>query len=332
MFERFSEQARQVVVLAQEEARTGGYSSIGTGHLLAGAVAAGAGAAEVLRTRFGVGLGEVRDALAAEQPATGAGRFDGQMPFRPEAKDALEASLRETLQLGHGPIRDEHLLLGLATQEDTTASRMLLRLGIAPGELRAAIEAALPEGEATPPPPERLRAWALTPAIGIAPGVVALERVLGEGDTAVVLLPELRVYPDGIEWPLIFVAVNDSVGVQFPLPFPAGHPQPPGPIEGRAPEPACELTLAYPGHSPVQLTFPVTNPGESGLRIGHVGGGGGPARWDQRYFVTPLAADGDITVVCSWPACGIPRTETRIDGDEVTRAAARARRFGTAAD
>ena len=138
MFQRFSDQARRVVVLAQEEARMLNHNSIGTEHLLLGLIREEEGiAARVLRS-LGLDLAAVRQQVAdivgqgkqgqGEQGQDEQGQPE-QIPFTPRAKKALELSLREALQVGDSHIGTEHLLLGLVRVGDGVAAQVLVRLG-----------------------------------------------------------------------------------------------------------------------------------------------------------------------------------------------------------
>jgi Clp amino terminal domain, pathogenicity island component/UvrB/uvrC motif len=128
MFERFTERARRAVVLAQEEARKLDHGYIGTEHLLLGLIREGEGVAAQALESLGISLKAVREQVVAlvgrgRQPPT------GHIPFTERAKKALELSLRESGQLGHGYIGTEHLLLGLIRQGDGVAARVLTGLG-----------------------------------------------------------------------------------------------------------------------------------------------------------------------------------------------------------
>jgi ATP-dependent Clp protease ATP-binding subunit ClpC len=132
VFERFTEPARQVVVHAQEEARSLGHDHIGTEHLLLGLLRVEDGLALRVLASLGIAV-----EVAREQVARIVGRGDavpvGQIPFTPRAKKALELSLREALALGHDVIGTEHVLLGLVRVGDGLAARVLDELG-APAE------------------------------------------------------------------------------------------------------------------------------------------------------------------------------------------------------
>jgi ATP-dependent Clp protease ATP-binding subunit ClpC len=131
MFERFTERARQVVVLAQDEARALGHNYIGTEHILLGLLREEeAIAARVLEARK-VSVEEVR-AQVGRIVGHGDARASGQIPFTPRAKKVLELSLREALTLGHNHIGPEHILLGLAREGGGLAAQILLDFGASP--------------------------------------------------------------------------------------------------------------------------------------------------------------------------------------------------------
>jgi Clp amino terminal domain, pathogenicity island component len=125
VFERFTERARQVVVLAQEEARALKHNYIGTEHLLLGLLREEEGLANRVLESFGVSAAEVR-AQVARIVGHGDEVSTGQIPFTPRAKKVLELSLREALSLGHDYIGTEHILLGLAREGEGLANRILL--------------------------------------------------------------------------------------------------------------------------------------------------------------------------------------------------------------
>ena len=128
MFERFSDRARRVVVLAQEEARTTNHNYIGTEHILLGLIHEGEGVAAKALESLGISLEAVRsqveDIIGQGQSAP-----TGHIPFTPRAKKVLELSLREALQLGHNYIGTEHILLGLIREGEGVAAQVLQKLG-----------------------------------------------------------------------------------------------------------------------------------------------------------------------------------------------------------
>src|SRR3954467_5390074 len=120
MFERFTERARQVVVLAQEEARSLRHNYIGTEHLLLGLLREEEGLAARVLESFDVTIEEVR-AQVARIVGQGDDVATGQIPFTPRAKKSLDLALREALALGHNHIGTEHLLLGLVRLDEGVA-------------------------------------------------------------------------------------------------------------------------------------------------------------------------------------------------------------------
>ena len=128
MFERFTDRARRVVVLAQEEARSLNHNYIGTEHILLGLLNEGEGIAAKALESLGIGLDSVREEVVkiigpGQQAPT------GHIPFTPRAKKVLELSLREALQLGHNYIGTEHILLGLIREGEGVAAQVLQQLG-----------------------------------------------------------------------------------------------------------------------------------------------------------------------------------------------------------
>ncbi len=135
MFERFTDRARRVVVLAQEEAKMLNHNYIGTEHILLGLIHEGEGVAAKALESLDISLESVREQVQdiigqGQQPAT------GHIPFTPRAKKVLELSLREALQLGHNYIGTEHILLGLIREGEGVAAQVLVKLGADLGKVR----------------------------------------------------------------------------------------------------------------------------------------------------------------------------------------------------
>ncbi|MGH3498299.1 MAG: ATP-dependent Clp protease ATP-binding subunit [Nocardioidaceae bacterium] len=128
MFERFTDRARRVVVLAQEEARMLSHNYIGTEHILLGLIHEGEGVAAKALESLGISLEAVR-AQVEEIIGQGPQAPSGHIPFTPRAKKVLELSLREALQLGHSYIGTEHILLGLIREGEGVAAQVLVKLG-----------------------------------------------------------------------------------------------------------------------------------------------------------------------------------------------------------
>jgi ATP-dependent Clp protease ATP-binding subunit ClpC len=149
VFERFTERARQVVVLAQEESRTLRHGYIGTEHLLLGLLRESDGLAAHALESLDITLERVRGEVVR---IVGVGDHSGagQIPFTPQAKHVLELALREALPLGHSYIGTEHILLGLISLEDGPSVEVLRDLEVTPETIRNATLRLL--GPATPVP------------------------------------------------------------------------------------------------------------------------------------------------------------------------------------
>src|SRR5438128_2641335 len=128
MFERFTDRARRVVVLAQEEARMLNHNYIGTEHILLGLIHEGEGVAAKALQSLGISLEAVRSQVA-EIIGQGQSAPTGNIPFTPRAKKVLELSLREALHLGHNYIGTEHILLGLIHEGEGVAAQVLQKMG-----------------------------------------------------------------------------------------------------------------------------------------------------------------------------------------------------------
>src|ERR671938_320801 len=128
LFERFTDRARRVVVLAQEEARLLNHNYIGTEHILLGLIHEGEGVAAKALESLGISLEAVRNQVE-EIIGQGGSSPSGHIPFTPRAKKVLELSLREALQLGHNYIGTEHILLGLIREGEGVAAQVLQKLG-----------------------------------------------------------------------------------------------------------------------------------------------------------------------------------------------------------
>ncbi|MEI6631238.1 MAG: ATP-dependent Clp protease ATP-binding subunit [bacterium] len=130
MFNRFTERARKVIILAKEEARRFNHDYIGTEHILLGLIREGEGVAATVLQKMGVSLENIRleiEKLVQPGPAT---QIIGDIPFTPRAKKALELAAEEARSMGHNYIGTEHLLLGLIREGEGVASQVLLNLGL----------------------------------------------------------------------------------------------------------------------------------------------------------------------------------------------------------
>ncbi|MBF0962235.1 MAG: ATP-dependent Clp protease ATP-binding subunit [Actinomyces sp.] len=138
MFERFTDRARRVVVLAQDEARSLNHNYIGTEHLLLGLITEGEGVAAKALESLDINKDAVRAAVI-DIIGEGEKPVEGHIPFTPRAKRVFELSLREALQLGHNYIGTEHLLLGLLKEGEGVASQVLIKLGADLGKVRQTV-------------------------------------------------------------------------------------------------------------------------------------------------------------------------------------------------
>ncbi|SNY64054.1 ATP-dependent Clp protease ATP-binding subunit [Paractinoplanes atraurantiacus] len=183
MFERFTDRARRVVVLAQEEARALDHDYIGTEHLLLGLIHEGSSGLDI----------SAESARQQVEEIIGRGRHTpgGHIPFTPRAKQVLELALREALQLGHDHIGPEHLLLAIIRENDGVAATVLVRLGADVQQVRLSVyEGQAPAEPDTPPPTsaileqfgtnltQRARGGKLDPVIGRAREIERVMQVL----------------------------------------------------------------------------------------------------------------------------------------------------------
>jgi ATP-dependent Clp protease ATP-binding subunit ClpC len=202
MFERFTLQARQVVILAQDEARALNHNYIGTEHILLGLLREEEGIAFRVLESLGVKLEPVRaqvvQIVGASEEAT-----HGQIPFTPRAKKVLEFSLREALSLGHHHIGPEHLLLGLARENEGIAARILRDCGADSDKIRSEIVRLVPGPSPEPAVPMPAHSLGFDPWIRVGPAagvrrllMVAAARALDDGrseiDASDVLLALIR--------------------------------------------------------------------------------------------------------------------------------------------
>jgi hypothetical protein len=163
VFERFTDRARRVVVLAQEEARLLNHNYIGTEHLLLGLIHEGEGVAAKALESLDVSLEAVR-AEVEEIIGQGQSPPTGHIPFTPRAKKVLELSLREALELGHNYIGTEHILLGLLREGQGVGAQVLVKLGADRDRVRrqvVQVQAGYPGGM----PPEQRAAGASRPPV-----------------------------------------------------------------------------------------------------------------------------------------------------------------------
>ena len=150
MFERFTDRARNVLVLAQGQANELGHNYIGTEHILLGAILEGEGVAGRVLASFQIGADRVRakvSELTASDKVSPPSRRLNKPPFTPLAKKSLEQALRQALSLGHNYIGTEHILLALAAQTDGLAHRILAELGADSAQVEACVLSTLAESD-----------------------------------------------------------------------------------------------------------------------------------------------------------------------------------------
>jgi ATP-dependent Clp protease ATP-binding subunit ClpC len=184
MFERFTERARQVVVLAQDEARALRHDYIGTEHLLLGLLREEEGLGARVLGRLGIEIDAVR-AVVRSRVGEGEEEASGQIPFTPHAKETLELSLREALSLGHKFIGTEHLLLGFVRQGEGIGVEILEQLGASPAAVREEVLRMLGgPGRSSPTPPQRPleKKYRLIPPVALlVTGWILFGAALGAG-------------------------------------------------------------------------------------------------------------------------------------------------------
>jgi ATP-dependent Clp protease ATP-binding subunit ClpA len=213
VFERFTERARHVVVLSQDEARSLKHNYIGTEHILLGLLREENGIAARALASLRITIDEVR-AEVVRIVGAGADESPGALPFTPRAKKTLERALREALSLGHRYIGTEHILLGLVSIEEGVAARVLeaLAAGVEPEDVRAQVLQLVGAGDEDParraarpaardlllsPATERALARARDEAIALKHDVVRPEHILlgllGEPGLAARVLGSLEI-------------------------------------------------------------------------------------------------------------------------------------------
>jgi hypothetical protein len=231
MFERFTDRARRVVVLAQEEARLLNHNHIGTEHILLGLIHEGEGIAYLALTELGISLDAVRAQVEAEI-GQGSEAPGGHIPFTPRAKKVLELSLREALQLGHNYIGTEHILLGLIREGEGVAAQVLVGLGAGLDRVRGQVvqllaTAGASQAEQVAAGPSRIRQQAVTAMVAGGPGsyrdepaelvrVVPLAREVFHGLGFRVVLISLEVWSGWLD--LRYALLPDGPPATPPMP------------------------------------------------------------------------------------------------------------------
>jgi ATP-dependent Clp protease ATP-binding subunit ClpC len=182
MFEKFTDRARRVIVLAKEEATALNHSYIGTEHLLLGLIRDGDGIAARALTSMGIGLAAVRQAVL-DIIGQGQQAPSGHIPFTPRSKKVLELSLREALQLGADSIGTEHILLALLREGDGIAAQILVASGLDLNRVRQQVVELIPgphQAGAERAPAPMADDDLLERLTSIAARLAAIERRLGQ--------------------------------------------------------------------------------------------------------------------------------------------------------
>jgi Clp amino terminal domain, pathogenicity island component len=205
MFKRFTDRARRVVVLAQEEARRLDHDWIGTEHLLLGLIHEGDGVAARALESLGISLQAVRQQVE-EIIGRGQQAPSGHIPFTPRSKKVLELSLRESQQLGHNYIGTEHILLGLIREGDGVAAQVLVKLGADLDRVRQQVLQLLHGREAEEPVSARSarRELVLLPAVksrleAVEQRLTAIEQRVGIGPDTSDLDEQIEIVRTGKE-------------------------------------------------------------------------------------------------------------------------------------
>jgi ATP-dependent Clp protease ATP-binding subunit ClpC len=204
MFERFTDQARRVVVQAQEEARTLGHNYIGTEHILLGLLGEPEGAAAQALSALGISLDlDAAREQVVEIAGPGTGQLSGHVPFTPRTKKVLELSLREAQRLGHDHIGTEHILLGLVREGEGVGAQILERRGASLDRVQAQVLAIVPTAPAEEPRQVsvgRMPGGGLPPSGALRAVMSRLDEIAGRLTAIENLLAEMRA-PAGGEAP-----------------------------------------------------------------------------------------------------------------------------------
>ncbi len=337
VFERFSDRARRVLVLAQEEARLLQHTFIGTEHILLGLIGENDGiGAEALR-HFGISL-EAARAKVEEIINQSGGPSAGSPPFTPRAKKVLELALRESLQLGHSWIGTEHLLLGLVREGEGVACAVLVDFGADLGRVRQEVIRLVSGRESGGEPSVRggvvevgsFGEWTRTrdgwaapvwdrPSEGTVPHVVAVNALLLRSDLTVIAVDHLQVYPNGLTI-CLDVRVNPlRAGELLELLRPRGQSQWPRVrvrfADGRTGDSELGSTHGLPKGEDGIPTSPVVS-------LNNVWGGpNGRQIW---AWIFPLPTDGPLEISLSLEAAGLEEATVTIDGATLRAAAGQA--------
>jgi len=233
MFERFTDQARRVVVLAQEEARGLGHGYIGTEHILLGLLAEGDGLAALALATLDISPDAARE-LVAEMIGEGTGKPTGHMPFTPRSKKVLELSLREAQRLGDSNIGTEHILLGLAREGEGVGVQVLDRLGASTDRVLAQVLMTTRAAPGEEPRRVSIGRMPVERPIRLREVMSRLDEIAGRLSAIENLLAEMRTPAAGARKPAAGGAGKPSAAPRRPASGarrkpPAGGEEPPAP-------------------------------------------------------------------------------------------------------
>jgi Clp amino terminal domain, pathogenicity island component len=327
VFERFTDRARRVLVLAQEEARLLNHTFIGTEHILLGLIGEGEGVAARVLGTLDVSLDAAR-VMVEEIIGRASTGLSNAPPFTPRAKKVLELALRESLQRGDDYIGTEHILLGILREGEGVGATVLVNLGADLGRVRQATVSVM-EGAALPPrAPGLLRrtttlgfgpsweapAWD-RPSEGTVPAVLPVDALVLQNDLAAVALEHLEVYPNGFVIKLV-VVVNPRQAAEALGMLRTGLP---------------EVTVRFSDGKTASVgpRTPDLQKDEEGFPtepiVGVSGRLDGTGREDVVAWVFPLPPAGPLEILVSLEALGVHHARVVVDGSAVRAAAERAR-------
>jgi hypothetical protein len=338
VFERFTDRARRVLVLAQEEARLLNHSFIGTEHILLGLIHEGEGVAAKALESLGISLEAVREKVEETIGMAGTAP-SGSPPFTPRTKKVLELSLREAMQLGHSYIGTEHLLLGLVREGEGVAATVLVSLGADLGRVRQEVVKVMSGGqephstgtfneirighqtlvtdrEWLPPVWDR-------PSEGTVHAVLDVDALVLQNDVVAVVVDHLEVYPNGFTISLIMRVnprrVRDMMGMLGLV----------GP--DRWPHVGVRFSDGRTAkRGPGSTSIPDLPKDEDGIPIepfvvSSRSAGGALSGWRALAWVFPLPPDGPLEISVALEAAGLDESSITLDGTAVRAAAERAK-------
>lgn len=344
MFERFSDRARRVLALAQEEARLFNHSFIGTEHILLGLIQEGEGlAAQALRALEISVVGvrqEVEETIGrADRPPS------GKPPFTPRAKSVLELSLRAAMQLGHANIDTEHLLLGLIRDGESVGSQVLINLGADLESVRRELISLMSTGNEPTgsideyvlldpdspidrfslPRPRSQHEWVPPvwdrPSEGTLPAVLAIDSLLLENKHVAVAVTHLEVYPNGF-------TVNLAIRVH-PRKMTESMERFRAVGQYRWPQVGISFADGTTARQPPGIGVVSDVPkDEQGLPVAPFvsmrGAASGPGGWRAWAWVYPLPPAGPFEILVAFQGAGLAESSISVDGTSVRAAAERA--------